>query len=179
MLAAAGLIAKHGYRGVSLGTIGAEAGIVGSGIYRHFETKAAILVELLTGVVDKLVAEAEATLEAGERPALSLAKLVRGQLDFTIEERTLCEIYLVEARSLPEQDLRRLRWKQRHYVDLWQELLRAVHPELAPGQAQVAVHAAISTVHSLLRYHPTLPIAEQAASINAIACKILGVAPVK
>ena len=44
--AAAGLLADNGYHSVSMAEIGERAGIVGSGIYRHFESKAAILVEL-------------------------------------------------------------------------------------------------------------------------------------
>ena len=38
--------------------IGAEAGIVGSGIYRHFDSKTAILVAMADRVMDRLMAGA-------------------------------------------------------------------------------------------------------------------------
>ena len=37
LAAAADLVARRGYHAVGMADIGAEAGIVGSGIYRHFD----------------------------------------------------------------------------------------------------------------------------------------------
>lgn len=173
LAAAADLIARRGYMSVSLSDIGAAAGIVGSGIYRHFDGKNAILVELFDRVVDRLVADAEDLLRTVDEPQSALASLVRGQVEFTLSERALCEVYLQEARNLPQKDLRRLKWKQRHYVDLWLELLRAVLPELSAGEAQVRVHGAISTVHSVLRYHARLEGAELASELERAAYRAL------
>jgi AcrR family transcriptional regulator len=174
---AATLIAKHGYLGVNLSDIGAAAGIVGSGIYRHFDSKVAILVELFDRVVDRLVDDAEACLRDTDRPETILAVLVRGQVRFTMGERALCEVYLQEARSLPAQDSRRLRWKMRHYVDLWQEALASVRADLPPAKIQVLVHAAISTIHSPLRYRGHLSDSELATFLEEVACSMLGVEP--
>jgi AcrR family transcriptional regulator len=173
LAAAADLIARRGYLGVSLGDIGAAAGIVGSGVYRHFSGKVSILVELFDRVVDRLIADAEAMLRECDQPELTLASLVRGHVAFTLGERSLCEVYLQEARNLPEADLRRLKWKQRHYVDLWYDLLRSVHPELTAGEAQVRVHGAISTIHSCLRYHAHVDEVALASMLEASACRVL------
>jgi AcrR family transcriptional regulator len=173
LVAAADLIARRGYPGVSLGDIGTAAGIVGSGVYRHFDSKIAILVELFDQVVDHLVAEAEALLHEPGPPEATLAALVRGQVRFTMDERALCEVYVRETRHLPEHDLRRLRWKQRHYIDLWQDLLRSAHPDLTGPQAQVLVHAAIAAVQSLLRLRSDVQGDEPADLLNAAACRAL------
>lgn len=175
LAAAAELIARHGYLGVSLGDIGAAAGIVGSGIYRHFDTKVAILVELFDRVVDRLVTEAETMLRTAEQPDVALSWLVRQQVEFTMGERVLCEVYLQESRNLPAKDLRRLKWKQRHYVDLWLDLLRSVHPGLSSGEGQVRVHGAISAVHSVLTYHARLDNPELAHCLESVACRILDI----
>lgn len=171
------LIARHGYRGVNLADIGSAAGIVGSGIYRHFDSKAAILVELFDRVVDRLIVDAEKSLQASEGSATTLAALVRGQVRFTIDERALCQVYLQEARSLPDKDIRRLRWKQRHYIDLWQEALASLREDLTPAQVQVLVHAAISAIHSSLRYRNHLTGTELATFLVQVACAMLGVEP--
>lgn len=175
LAAAAELVAQHGYLGVNLGDIGAAAGIVGSGIYRHFSSKAAILVELFDRVVDHLVDQAESSLRSSTDPRATLHALVDDQVRFTIAERRLCQVYLQESRNLPEHDLRRLRWKQRHYIDLWQDVLRALRPELDPARSQVLVHAAISAIHSSLRYHSELDGTELAAELAAAAVRALGV----
>jgi AcrR family transcriptional regulator len=177
LAAAAELIARRGYNGVSLSDIGAAAGIVGSGVYRHFDTKVAILVEMFDRVIDRLVAEAEEMLRASEQPEVALAWLVRGQVQFTMGERSLCQVYLQEARNLPDADLRRLKWKQRHYVDLWLDLLRSAHPEFTVGEVQVRVHSAISAVHSVLRYHPLLDDASLAHALESSGCRLLEIAP--
>jgi AcrR family transcriptional regulator len=170
---AADLIARHGYLGVSLADIGAAAGIVGSGVYRHFGGKVSILVELFDRVIDRLNADAEVMLREYEQPELTLASLVRGQVAFTLNERSLCEVYLQEARNLPEAGQRRLKWKQRHYVDLWQDLLRSVHPELDAGGAQVRVHGAISAIHSCLLYRAHVDEVALASMLEASACRVL------
>jgi AcrR family transcriptional regulator len=178
--AAAELIAQRGYLGVNLTDIGTAAGIVGSGIYRHFDSKAAILVAMFDRVVDRLIADAEALLRrpAGPDgpgdPAGTLAALVRDQVRFTITERKLCQVYLEESRNLPAGDLRRLRWKQRHYIDLWVDVLGTVRPELTVAQRQVVVHAAIAGIQSVLRHHSQLPEPELAALLASIARDTLG-----
>lgn len=177
LAAAATLLAQRGYLGVSLGDIGGAAGIVGSGIYRHFDTKVAILVALLDRVVDRLVEQAEHMLRRAGPPDVALATLVRVLVDFTMNDRTLNQVYLQESRNLPQNDLRRLRCKQRHYVDLWQDLLRSAHPGLTVAQAQVRVHAAISGVHSVLFYRPQLSAAELAEELQKTACRVLNVKP--
>jgi AcrR family transcriptional regulator len=172
--AAADLIAQHGYLGVNLTDIGAAAGIVGSGIYRHFPSKSAILVEMFDRVVDRLIVDAESALRASDDPRATLASLVDGQVRFTLTERRLCQVYLQESRNVPEQDLRRLRWKQRHYIDLWQDVLSAVRPDLGPAQAKVHVHAAISAIHSCLRYHVEIEVSDLSALLAGAARRALG-----
>ena len=177
VVAAADLMACRGYQGVNLTDIGAAAGIVGSGVYRHFGSKNAILVELLDRVVDRLLSDAEDCLRAAADPRSTLAAIVAGQIRFTIDERTLCQVYLQEARNLPDTDLRRLRWKQRHYVDLWLDVLGAVRPELSPQHAGVLVHAAISSIHSILHQRSGLDIPGVAAILQDAAVRILGIEP--
>ena len=128
-------------------------------------------------MVDRLLADAEACLRAASQPRATLTALVEGQVRFTIDERTLCQVYLHEARGLPDADLRRLRWKQRHYVDLWLDVLGTVRPDLSPQQAQVLVHAAISSIHSVLRHRSGLHTAEVAGLLQESAVRILGIEP--
>jgi AcrR family transcriptional regulator len=175
--AAATLIARHGYLGVNLADIGSASGIVGSGVYRHFDSKVAILVALFDRVVDRLIVDAEASLRTSGSAEETLAALVRGQVRFTITERALCQVYLQESRNLPEQDNRRLRWKQRHYIDLWQEVLMTARGDLTPAQVQVLVHAAISAVHSWLRYRSHLQEEELAEFLEQVACSMMGIEP--
>ena len=176
LTAAESLIAQRGYLGVSMADIGTEAGIVGSGVYRSLADFAK-LVELFDQVVDRLVDDAEALLHERETPEETLAALVHGQVRFAVDERTLCEIYARESQHLPDNDQRRLRWKQRHYLDLWQDLLRSVHPELTAPEAAVLVHVAIAAAQALLRFRSPLDDDTLARLLHESACRALRIAP--
>jgi len=174
-ISAVELIAQRGYQSVNLEDIGSAAGIVGSGIYRHFESKIAILVELFERVVDRLIGDAERSLQDCGDPPCTLRRLVTDQIVFTVTERSLCQVYVSEAHNLPEADARRLRWKQRHYIDLWHDVLMALRPDLSPGAAQSIVYAAIGSIHSVLRYEPLLEGDALIAQLLDIAMGVLGV----
>src|SRR5712692_11283841 len=58
LMAAAALGAARGFDAISMADIGAQAGIVGSGIYRHFDSKTAILVAMADRVMDRLMTRA-------------------------------------------------------------------------------------------------------------------------
>src|SRR4051794_41975786 len=64
--AAAELVAERGFHAVSMADIGAASGIVGSGVYRHFESKSAVLLALLDEGMERLLAGAAEA--GGTRP---------------------------------------------------------------------------------------------------------------
>lgn len=177
LIAAAELIARNGYRAVNMTDIGSAVGISGSGVYRHFSSKSAILLALFDKVVDRLVTQAEEASKTLDDPQAVLDLLVREHIRFTMTERQLCLVYIQESRNLVAADLRRLRWKQRHYVDLWQEALGTLRPELTADEGQVVVHACIAGIHSALRYKTSLPDSELARRLELIAVSALGLPP--
>ena len=84
--AATELLARRGYHAVSLADIGAAAGIVGSGIYRHFGSKSAILDALLDQAMDRLAEGATEALMSGAPDEEVLAALVAGQVAFAVDD---------------------------------------------------------------------------------------------
>jgi AcrR family transcriptional regulator len=170
ILTAAGeQFARRGYHAVSLAEIGAAAGIVGSGVYRHFTSKSAILVALLDQVLDRLLAQSERILSSEPDGARQLAALVQGQAEFAVYDGYLVRLYQREVHMLPEADQRRLRRLQRHYVEEWVHLLAEQRPELDDGQARALVHAAIGAIQSVASYDSGLPPVQQVALLGAAA----------
>ena len=62
LVAAAALGARRGFDAISMADIGAEAGIVGSGVYRHFDSKTAILVAISRSITRSAMATRIAVL---------------------------------------------------------------------------------------------------------------------
>ena len=155
--AAADLVAARGYHAVSMADIGAAAGIVGSGIYRHFDSKAAVLRALLDDGMQRLRHEAAAAVGSGRPPDEVLAALVRDQVRFAVDESVLVRLWLREVRTLPDPDQRRLRRWQRHYVEEWVGTLRALRPGLADADARARVHVAIGAIQSAATWNVGIP----------------------
>ncbi|CAG4902729.1 MULTISPECIES: TetR/AcrR family transcriptional regulator [Acidithrix] len=155
--AAAELVSASGFHAVSMADIGLEAGITGSGIYRHFESKSAILVALFDRFIDRLLRDEQRTLEEASDIKVALAGLIEGQVEFVVRDRAIAQVYHNEIRSLPDDDQIRLRRKQRLYVEEWVHLLREVRSELDDATARTLTHAAIAAIQSPLFHNVGLP----------------------
>lgn len=174
--AAAELAARRGFHTVGMADIGAEAGIVGSGIYRHFDSKDALLVALLDQVMDRLQTGAEEILDAAGDERAALSALVRDHIRVAIDDRTVLAVYHREIHNLPEDARRRLRRRQRHYIEDWVHVLAPLRHDLADGELRLAVHAAVGAVQSTLFFRSGLAPQRLAELLDGMAHACLGVA---
>ena len=176
--AAADLVARRGYHAVGMADIGAAAGVTGAAIYRHFESKSAVLVALFDRVIDQLLDNAGRIVEEARDVRAALTLLVRDQVRFAIEDREVPVVYMNEINNLPDEDRRRLRRKQRLYLEEWVHVLRELRPELTDTETRAIVHAAIGVIQSVLHYRSDLPKKRLAELITSTAHAALGVAEV-
>ena len=175
--AAADLASRRGFTTVSMADIGAEAGIVGSGIYRHFGSKASILVALLDQVMDRLMSRAGQIIAATADDRQCLSDLVRDHIAVALLDRTVLMVYHRESHMLPADDRRRLRRRQRLYIEEWVHLLAPLRPDLADGELRLAVHAAIGAIQSTLFFRSGLAPGRLEELLDAMAHGCLGITP--
>ncbi len=176
LVAAAELVARHGFHSVRLAEIGATAGIVGSGIYRHFDSKVAVLVALLDRVMERLLSNATRIVLGATDDRAALTLLVRDQVTFAIDDRRAVQVYQREFHNLPEEDRRRLRRMQRHYIEEWVHVVVGLRPELSDAEARTAVHAAIGAIQSVVHFHSGLPRERLVVLLTEAAHACLGMA---
>jgi AcrR family transcriptional regulator len=177
LIAAADLVADHGYHRVSMSDIGAAAGVTGPAIYRHFDGKPSVLVALFDRVIDKLLSQAQAiVIQCADIPT-ALQELVAAQVDFVVADRHLAQVYYHEIHNLPEADSRRLRRKQRLYLEEWVHLLGELDPRRNDGEVHTLVHAAIGTIQSSLFHANGLPEDRLRELLTESACLLLGIEP--
>lgn len=172
--AAADLVASHGYHAVSMADIGAAAGITGSGIYRHFESKSAVLVALFDRVIDGLLRDEERIVDDVTDLRAALRRLIDGQVDFVISDRELAQVYHNEIANLPEEDRRRLRRKQRRYLEEWVHLVDELRDDVTDTDARVLVHVAIGAIQSTLFHSVGLPEEQLRRRLTEAAIAVLG-----
>jgi AcrR family transcriptional regulator len=173
LAAAADLVASKGYHAVSMADIGAAAGITGSGIYRHFDSKSAVLVALFDRIIDGLLHDEETVVQRGGDLRQVLRALIAGQIEFVVADRVLAQVYHHEINNLPEEDRRRLRRKQRLYLEEWVHVLAELRDDLTDIEARATVHAAIGAIQSSLFYRSGLPQDRQRELLTAAAVAIL------
>ncbi|MGQ4596615.1 TetR family transcriptional regulator [Nocardia sp. R6R-6] len=157
LTAAADLVARKGFHAVSMSDIGQAAGITGSGIYRHFDGKSAVLVALFDRAIDNLLRDEHRIVETVDDLPQALDRLIEGQVDFVVSDRELAQVYHNEINNLPDEDSRRLRRKQRMYLEEWVHLLDELRADLSDADARALVHAAIGAIQSTLFHNTGLP----------------------
>ncbi|MGW4339332.1 TetR/AcrR family transcriptional regulator [Rhodococcus koreensis] len=167
--AAVELFAARGFHAVAMSEIGPAAGIVGSGIYRHFDSKYAVLVALLEDVMSRLLASSEQIVAEHADSAGTMHQLVRTQIDFCLDHRRHVQLYRREIHALQPDDARRLRRMQRRYNEEWIATLLELRPEIDDTKARALVHAAIGAIQSIVTYDSGQPRDEQTRALTAVA----------
>jgi AcrR family transcriptional regulator len=84
---AAEIFARKGFQNTTVREIADAAGILSGSLYHHFESKEAMLDEILTGLVGSMVTDFAAIADAGDDPATTLRELVRHQFRVLVENR--------------------------------------------------------------------------------------------
>lgn len=174
LAAAADLVARNGYHAVSMADIGSAAGITGSAIYRHFDSKSAVLVALFDRVIDGLLHDEQRIVEEVSDLSTALHRLIVDQVEFVVGDRELAQVYHNEINNLPEEDRRRLRRKQRLYLEEWVHLLNELRNDLSDSESRAVVHAAIGAIQSSLFHNSGLPTDRQRTLLTTAARAVLG-----
>jgi AcrR family transcriptional regulator len=177
LAAAAALGAGRGFDAISMADIGAEAGIVGSGVYRHFDSKTAILVAMADRVMDRLMTRAAEIIATGTDERHRLSMLVRDQIEVALTDRDALAVYHREVRTLPEDERRRISHLQRDYIEEWVRQLAPLRPELAESEVRLAVHAAIGAIQSTLFFRSGIADSRLTGLLEVMALRCLGITP--
>ncbi|OLZ54887.1 TetR/AcrR family transcriptional regulator [Amycolatopsis keratiniphila] len=150
LAAATELFGQSGFRSVSMEEIGAAAGIAGPSVYRHFPSKAALMVAIGHRAADRLALAAERALRTDdERDALR--RLAASYVHTLLRTPELLVSFSGSPMELPERDKADLIRVQRDYVARWIALTSEVHPELSLREVKITVHAALTIANDLAR----------------------------
>ena len=144
LAAAAELFARHGYRGVSMGGLGAAVGLTGPALYRHFSGKEALLAEILLDISTRLHDEGFRRTASAADP---LSALLDWHISFALDHQALIVVQERELENVPEPQRREIRRIQRAYVEEWVRVLRERCPR-PEEETRAAVHAVFGLLNS-------------------------------
>lgn len=155
--AAAQLMAERGYPSVSMAQIGAEAGVVGSAVYRYFDSKAHVLAALLSRVVDTMSDGLHQAIATGATGLALLDEMILKQTEIAMSNRQFVAVYLRDSGNLDTEELRALRRQQRALVGEWINQAEVVAPDLGEAELRTVVQAVLSLINSACTYDNPLP----------------------
>jgi AcrR family transcriptional regulator len=176
LAAATELFGDRGFHTVSMEDIGAAAGISGPSVYRHFPSKAALMVAIGHRAAERLLLGTEYALRiaapADERAALRT--LAASYVQTLIHTPELSVSFSGDPVTMPEHDKADLLRVQRDYVARWVELLAAARPDLNAREAKITVHAALTIANDLTRTRRVSARPRLEIELSALMIAVLG-----
>ena len=172
MTAAAELFAADGYPAAGMDQIGAAAGITGPAIYRHFDSKAAILAAVFDGIIDAVTARPD-SLPGDQSAADELVGLVRVYADAVAARRRLMAVFVREVHHLPPEHRASLADRQRSLVRQWRALVSVIHPDWSPEVVRATVHGCFGMLNALGTFDSALTDDQLADTLVALAARML------
>ena len=145
------LIDEHGYQSVNMTELGAAVGITGPSIYKHYPAKADLLVAALVRGHDRLQAGMTQALSRAENPQQALDLLVRAQIAYAEENKSLIGILISERDQLPERERQRVYRAQRDVLDTWVRVLDEAYPGLSPAEARITINVVFAIINNMVR----------------------------
>ncbi|MFB6672453.1 TetR/AcrR family transcriptional regulator [Streptomyces sp. NPDC056390] len=145
------LFDERGYQSITMADIGEAAGIVASGVYRHFPGKTDILVAAMNRGGERMRAGAEQALEQARDPEEALELLLRAHITICVEHMHLVGILTHERDQLPEKERTALRRFQADYLTTWVEALGAARPEREQAELKTIINAVHGMIYFIVR----------------------------
>lgn len=113
--AALELFAAQGYRATTVDEIGARVGIRGPSVYKHFRSKQELLVDIVVGTTDALLAAQRAAVRSGSDVREQLRLAVEAHVRFHAEHPREAFVAGREVDALPAPDRSDVLRKQAEY----------------------------------------------------------------
>ncbi|MGV9192933.1 TetR/AcrR family transcriptional regulator [Microbacterium sp. MC2] len=148
LTAAARLFAAHGFDGVSLEDLGTAVGITGPAVYRHFDSKRALLGEILVRTSEDLLAGGLRVIGQADSPDARLRGLIAFHVDFALADADVIRVQDRDLAQLDEAARHRVRRLQREYVEVWTAVLADVLGVPASTDLRVRAHAGFGLINS-------------------------------
>ena len=148
LAAAARLFADRGFAAVSLDEIGTEVGVTGQAIYRHFESKQAMLGVLIGQASHHLLSSGREIEVECPDVLVRLQRLVALQTEFALSSSEIIRVQDRDLASVEDRIQREIRRTQREFIAIWIRALQSIHPQETTDQLTVRAHAVFGLINS-------------------------------
>jgi AcrR family transcriptional regulator len=168
---------RHGYGGVGIDEIGREAGVVGPALYRYFDTKADLLVAVVSRFDEWLALESARALRRPVPDGRVIHELVDAYVLLSAQETDVASVSVTERLYLPSDVGERHDRLTGDHVGEWSRWLSLTRPDLSDPEVSVLVNAARTAVDGIVRIPHLRADRRFEPELARLAGDILGVSP--
>ncbi|GGF02832.1 TetR/AcrR family transcriptional regulator [Mycetocola zhadangensis] len=140
--------AERGFNGVSIEDLGTAVGMSGPAVYRHFESKHALLAAVLVGVSQNLLDGGTRVVSRAPDGELALRALIEFHVRFALDNADVIRVQDRDLDSLSGDERHTVRTLQRRYVEVWVGVLQYLHPQTDVTELRIRAHAAFGLINS-------------------------------
>jgi AcrR family transcriptional regulator len=151
--AALTLMRVKGYHGVGIDEIGDAAGITGPAVYRHYASKADILLDAYDRVGSRVAVGVEEALASATGPAEALERLIDSYVRIAVDNVNLIIATGQEGAALPSAEGPRLARQRRDIAESWSRVV----VELRPDLTETEVRRHVASVFPMVNHLAQLP----------------------
>lgn len=149
--AAVDLFHENGYHATAMDDIGAVVGLTGPALYRHFDSKAAILETALLRAAHWMEERVAEVVTTAANPKAALETLVRDLIDVLVDYPAITAIAESERRNLSDRARAIYDRSARMRATEWIGPLMQLRPELTEIEARLFVDVAQGLVQQAVR----------------------------
>lgn len=171
--AAADLFLHHPYDLVTVGMVATAAGISGPGLYRHFQSKQALLIAVVEEGLQELHRFAQGAADVEPDPRAALEAMVDFHVRSVVADPPRTLIFLKNEHALPESDRRRIRREMNMYAQEWVSMVLRLRPDLSEPQVRLLTQAVFSMLNSVATLNKGLDQEEIVATMTTAAIQAL------
>ncbi len=174
---AARLFRERGFHGTSIDDIGRALSSSGPAVYRHVESKDALLAAVARRGVDQVAVAFAAAVAPDHSPGERLAAVVRAGAAATLDHLDESVVYLRERRHLPSELRGAIRERAHHNDALFIEAVQGVRPTLGRAQVGFLLQSLSGLYLSIAHYTPRVARARLEDMLTAMGTGALLGAP--
>lgn len=167
------LFHERAFDAVTVEMIGAEAGISGPAVYRHFPSKQALLIAVLEDPLQELLTNARKVAAEVTDPREALEAMVDFHIARVLENAASTLVFFKNEHNVPDEERHRMRRLMRLYAEEWIGLVARLRPELSDAQTRVLTHAVFSMINSVPTFNSGLDPDTLAATVRTAALNAL------
>jgi AcrR family transcriptional regulator len=173
--AALGLFRERGFHDVGMDDIAASVGMVASGIYRFYPSKADILLDAYDLVLAHVITGMDEVFATAGDARVALTGLIELQVCTALGVTDLIAVTEREGAALPESDRPRLARRRREILQTHVGVLRDVRPDLSEQEARILLYGLQPLIRTAAALGADLP--DPVGELVGMGLALLLVAP--